>query len=70
MNRRDPKLDSLIDKLVDVVFFDGVEKTGVLEFGRPYAPELPDSHKYSLFIFGEGYLYFYKTHVKRVKEHI
>lgn len=70
MNRRSRVLDELINELVDVTFFDGKEKTGVLEFGRPYAPELPDSDKYSLYIFGEGYLYFYKTHVKRIKEHI
>ena len=70
MNRRSKELDALLNELVDIIFWDGDVKTGVLEFGRPIAPELPDSNRYSLYIFGEGYLYFYKTHVKRVKEHI
>ena len=70
MNRRSQELDALLNELVDIIFWDGDVKTGVLEFGRPIAPELPDSNRYSLYIFGEGYLYFYKTHVKRVKEHI
>ena len=70
MTRRNKKLDELLNKLVDIIFWDGDVKTGVLEYGRPMAEGLPDSNKYSLFIFGEGYLYFYKTHVKRVKEHI
>lgn len=70
MTRRSKELDELLNELVDIIFWDGDVKTGVLEFGRPIAPELPNSNRYSLYIFGEGYLYFYKTHVKRVKEHI
>ncbi len=70
MNRRSQELDALLNKLVDITFMDGEEKTGVLEYDMPMGPGLPFSSKYSLYIFGEGYLYFYKTHVKRVKEHI
>lgn len=69
MNRRSKELDALINELVDITFTDGKEKTGVLEYGRPYAPGLPDSNKYSIFIFGEGYISFRKTHVKRFKKH-
>lgn len=70
MTRRSKELDELLNKLVDITFRDGDEKTGVLEYGRPKAPGLPDSKQYQLYIFGSGYLYFHKTHVKRVKEHI
>ncbi len=70
MNRRSKKLDELLNKLVDIIFWDGDVKTGGLEYGRPIVPELPDSNRYSLYIFGEGYLFFYKTHVKKIKEHI
>ena len=63
MNRRDKRLD----KLVDITFKDGDVKTGVLEYGM-CIPGLPPGG-YTLYVFGEGYIRFKKTVVKDVKLH-
>ena len=68
-NRRSEQLDRHLNKLVDITFTDGDEETGVLEYGRPIAPELPPRQKYSLYVFGKGYTRFYKSAVKKIKEH-
>lgn len=65
---RDPKLDRHLNKLVMIDFYDGDQKTGVLEYGKPVAPGLPDSTYYSLYIFGKGYLRFRKSVVKKIQE--
>ena len=67
MNRRDERLDALLDELVDITFRDGQQKTGVLEYGM-YIDGLP-AVGYTLYVFGEGYIRFKKTVVKDVKIH-
>ena len=67
MTRRDLRLDRLLGRLVTITFHDGEKRTGVLEFGIPYAPGLPDSNYYSLYEFGEGRIRFRKSAIKMVK---
>lgn len=68
-NRRNEKLDKLIDKLVDVTFTDGEAQTGILGFGREIFPGIT-RNMYSLYVFEtNSYTNFYKTHVKSIKEH-
>ena len=67
MNRRDKRLDMLLDELVDITFRDGQQKTGVLEYGM-YIDGLP-AVGYTLYAFGEGYIRFKKSAVKSIKEH-
>lgn len=67
MNRRDPKLDSLIGELVTVNFRDGDIKVGVLEYDVPIIEGI-SRHEYSLYIFNSGRLYFKKSHVKGISE--
>ena len=67
MNRRDKRLDMLLDELVDITFKDGDVETGVLEYGM-CIPGLPPAG-YTLYVFGEGYIRFKKTAVKNVKLH-
>lgn len=69
MNRRDKKLDALCGELVDVTFSDGDEKTGVLEFGMQLEG-WPTNDRYTLYVFGQGYIILRKTHVSRVKLHV
>ncbi len=65
--RRDPRLDRYLNRLVTITFCDGGKKTGVLEYGRPLAPSLPDSTYYSIYEFGKGQTRFRKTHVKKIE---
>ncbi len=65
--RRDPKLDRYLNQGVEIEFTDRSTEKGVLEYGRPYAPGLPDSTYYSLFRFGKGVLRFRKSCVKKIK---
>lgn len=67
MTRRDSRLDRLLGRLVTITFSDGSKKIGVLEFGLPYAPGLPDSNYYSLYEFGKGRIRFRKSAIKMVK---
>lgn len=67
MNRRDKRLDELLDELVDITFQDGQQKTGVLEYGM-HIDGLP-AVGYTLYVFGEGYIRFKKSVVKSIKEH-
>lgn len=64
---RDPKLDNLLNSAVEIDFEDGSTERGVLEYGTPYAPGLPDSTYYSLFRFGKSVLRFRKSCVKKIK---
>ena len=67
MNRRDKRLDALLDRLVVITFTDGDVKTGVLEYGiQP--PESLSYDGYTLYVFGEGYLKFRKTAVSSIRE--
>ena len=68
MNRRDAKLDALCGELVDVTFFDGDEKTGVLEYGM-HIEGWPANDRYTLYVFGQGYIILRKTHVRRIRLH-
>ena len=65
-SRRDEKLDSLLGKIVRLTFTDGDEKIGVLEWDMP-SLGIP-SRSYSLYVFGSDYLFFRKSHVKKIKE--
>jgi len=65
---RDPTLDDLLSSAVEIDFIDGSTERGVLEYGIPYAPGLPDTTYYSLFRFGKGRLRFRKSHVKKIKK--
>lgn len=64
--RRSKKLDELINELVIVRFRDGDMRIGVLEYDEPYERGLPPSGRYSLYQFGEGRIFFRKTHVKGI----
>ena len=70
MTKRDDKLDSLVKELIEITFTDGTQYTGVLEWDMPIVmgqhKGLP-SGKYSIFVFGKGYIFFRKSHVKRVR---
>lgn len=69
INRRDKRLDSLLDSLVDVTFTDGDTKTGVLQYNmQPTLDRLP-IRKYCLYVFGTGRIFFYKSAVRRIREH-
>jgi hypothetical protein len=68
MNKRDAKLDELCGELVDVTFFDGDQKTGVLEYGM-HIPGWPDGERYSLYVFGAGYTVFRKTSIRKIRLH-
>ena len=70
MNRTSPILDRFIDKLVSIKFIDGDSKVGVLEFDMPYHnyAGAPNRHMYSIWEFGKGRTFFYKTHVKEIRE--
>ncbi|MBP3280052.1 MAG: hypothetical protein J6M44_13970 [Butyrivibrio sp.] len=68
MNRRDKKLDALCGELVDVTFSDGDEKTGVLEFGMQLEG-WPTNDRYTLYVFGQGYIILRKTHMKKINLH-
>lgn len=68
MNRRDKKLDALCGELVDVTFSDGDEKTGVLEFGMQLEG-WPTNDRYTLYVFGQGYIILRKTHVRKIRLH-
>lgn len=65
---RDPTLDNLLSIAVEIDFEDGSTERGVLEYGIPYAPGLPDTTYYSLFRFGKGRLRFRKSNVKKIKK--
>lgn len=71
MNKRSAKLDKFINELVEITFTDGDVRTGVLEFDMPLQvgsfKDCP-SHMYSVFVFGKGYIFFKKSHVKRIRE--
>lgn len=67
MNRRDERLDALLDELVDITFKDGDQKTGVLEYGMHI--DGLSAVGYTLYVFGEGYIRFKKSAVKNVKIH-
>ena len=66
VNRRDERLDGLLNQLVKITFCDETEYTGVLEFDMSSQGFNP--HMYSIFVFGQGYIFFYKSHVKKVTE--
>ena len=71
VNRRDEKLDKLVNEIVIITFFDGQKRTGVLEWDMPLQTGsfkgLP-SGMYSIFVFGTGYIFFHKSNVKEIKE--
>lgn len=68
VSKRDPKLDSLVGKIVRITFSDGDEKLGVLEWDMPIGYQKLPSQMYSVFVFGSGYYFFRKSHVKSIKE--
>ncbi len=68
MTKRDPKLDSLLGEIVRITFIDGDEKLGVLEWDMPIGYNRLPSQMYSIFVFGSGYCFFRKSHVKSIKE--
>lgn len=65
VNRRDERLDGLLNQLVKITFCDKTEYTGVLEFDMSSQGFNP--HMYSIFVFGQGYIFFYKSHVTRIQ---
>lgn len=67
-NRRDKKLDALIGKEVQIVFWDGDIKEGVLEWNRQYWGLVFGSNKYSITDKKGIPLFFRKSHVKKIKE--
>ena len=67
VNRRSNKLDALLGEAVRVMFVDGTEAEGVLEYGQPRFHGLPESNMYSIYAFGSRRLFFRKTHVKEIQ---
>ncbi len=67
MNRRDQKLDTFVGKNVEITFFDGDVRTGLLEFNRKYWGTDIESHMYSISCNG-GDVFFRKTHVRKITE--
>ena len=61
---RDKKLDGLIGKTVEVVFFDGATATGILgyapEFSAKYGYRKPNFYNCGAWIFR-------KSHIKRIR---
>ena len=73
MNRRSDKLDKFIGKNVEVTFWDGDVREGVLSFNKPYWGTNINSNKYSIryysdTIIGMTNLFFRKSHVKKIRE--
>lgn len=69
MSRRSARLDRFLNRLVDITFHDGQQGTGVLEFGMQPSLDRDPVRQYSLFVFGSGYKYFYKSQVSKIREH-
>ena len=67
MNRRSQKLDAFVGKNVEITFFDGDIKTGLLEFNRKYCGTNIESHKYSISCNSVN-IFFRKSHVKKITE--
>lgn len=70
-SHRDKKLDKLLNTLVKIYFTDGDVRTGVLEYDMPLQTgsfKGWPSHMYSVFVFGVGYIFFKKSHVRRIEE--
>ena len=68
VDKRDPKLDSLLGEIVRITFTDGTEKIGVLEWDMARGLEKLPSQMYSVYVFGSGYCFFRKSHVKKIRE--
>lgn len=70
IDRRDERLDRYLNQLVDITFWNGEQKTGVLEWGMQPKLDKPPRRQYSVYVFGTGVVYFYKTNVRKVRVHI
>lgn len=68
VSKRDVKLDSLLGEIVRITFTDGTEKLGVLEWDMPIGYLKTPSQMYSVFVFGSGYCFFRKSHVRKVRK--
>ena len=68
VTRTDDKLDSLLGEVVRITFTDGTEKIGVLEWDMALAPSMLPSRMYSVYVFGSGYCFVRKSHVKKIRE--
>ena len=68
VDKKDPKLDSLLGEIVRITFQDGVERIGVLEWDMARGLDKLPSQMYSIYVFGNGYYFFRKSHVKKVRE--
>lgn len=68
VDKRDPKLDSLLGEIVRITFTDGTEKIGVLEWDMARGLDKLPSQMYSVYVFGSGYCFFRKSHVKKIRE--
>lgn len=68
VTRTDEKLDSLLGEVVRITFNDDTEKIGVLEWNMSMGPSMLPSQMYSVYVFGSGYCFFRKSHVKKIRE--
>ena len=68
VTRTDEKLDSLLGEVVRITFNDDTEKIGVLEWNMGMGPSMLPSQMYSVYVFGSGYCFFRKSHVKKIRE--
>lgn len=67
MNRRSEKLDKYLNKRVEVTFFDGHSRTGVLKWNEHFEPLMMHPQHYYLRC-PETDVCFRKSHVKSIKE--
>lgn len=65
VNRKSKELDQYIDKLVEIIFWDGRIRVGTLKFNQSYWGRNNNTNMYSL---EELHLFFRKTHIKNIKE--
>ena len=68
VDKKDPKLDSLLGEIVRITFQDGVERIGVLEWDMARGLDKLPSQMYSVYVFGSGSYFFRKSHVKKIRE--
>ena len=68
VEKKDAKLDSLLGEIVRITFRDGVERIGVLEWNMQKGIDKLPSQIYSVYVFGSGYYFFRKSHVKKIRE--
>lgn len=68
MNRRSEKLDQYLNKQVEIKFFDGDSRIGVLGWNEHLEPLMIFPQMYYLRYSDGTYLSFRKSHVKSIKE--